>query len=84
MQLGFLREHIEQSNIEDKDKERIINALDTHNWQIGDYNAYRQVVYLEADNGYWLNNIPINLFPRETLIEEIIKLNKTIKQNLKQ
>ncbi len=82
MKLGFLRKHIiEQRNIDDKDKERIINALDKHEWQIGDYNAYCQVVYLESDKGYWLNNIGIELFPRETLIEEIIKLNKQLNKN---
>jgi len=79
MRLWFLREHIEKSFIDDKEK--ILKALTAQEWNIVDYVSFGNAVYLESDQGYWLNNINGELFPRETLIEEILKLNKQLNKN---
>lgn len=79
MTLWFLREHIEKSFIDNKEK--ILKALTTQNWNIVDYVPFRNAVYLKSDQGYWLSNINSELFPRETLIEEILNLNKQLNKN---
>lgn len=79
MTLWFLKEHIKKSFIDNKEK--ILKALTTQNWNIVDYISFRNAVYLKSDKGYWLSNINSELFPREILIEEILNLNKQLNKN---
>lgn len=77
MKLPFLYDHLRKSSIDHK--EEILEALVTHNWKItniGQYegvNANKPVIDLESDGGYWLNLIPLDLFSKEVLAEELIK-----------
>lgn len=77
MKLPFLYDHLRKSSIDHK--EEILKALVTHNWKItkiGQYpsvNANKPVVDLISDGGYWLNLIPLDLFSKEVLAEELIK-----------
>lgn len=78
MKLPFLYEEIRHSNIDEK--EQILEALVTHEWVIVEMNTFSEVnwnqpvVNLESDKGFWLSNIPLDLFPKEILAEELIKI----------
>lgn len=80
MKLPFLYGHLQKSSIDNKDQ--ILEALVTHNWKITAINTFpsvnheEPVIDLESDKGYWLSNIPIDLFSKEVLVEELIINNK--------
>ena len=82
MKLPFLYGHLQKSSIDNK--EQILEALVMHDWKITSIRSFSgvncgdPVVYLESDKGYWLNNIPLDLFSKTTLVEELITLNKNI------
>ena len=84
MKLAFLYEHLQKSSIDNK--EQILEALVTHNWKITAINIFPSVnhedpvIDLESDKGFWLSNIPLDLFSKEALVEELITLNKNNKQ----
>lgn len=84
MKLPFLYERLQKSSIDNK--EQILEALVTHNWKITDINTFSSVnhggpvVSLESDKGYWLSNIPLDLFSKTTLVEELISINKNNKK----
>ena len=75
MKLAFLYEHLQKSSIDNK--EQILEALVTHNWKITAINTFpsvnheEPVIDLESDKGYQLNNIPLDLFSKEVLVEEL-------------
>lgn len=77
MKLPFLYEEIKNSTIDEK--EQILEALVTHDWKIVSMNTFTSVnanhpvVDLESTEGFWLNNIPLDLFPKEVLAEELIR-----------
>ena len=83
MKLPFLYEHLQKSSIDNK--EQILEALVAHNWKITAINTFpsvnheEPVIDLESDKGFWLSNIPIDLFSKNVLVEELIALNKNIK-----
>lgn len=76
MKLPFLYDEIQKSSIDNK--EQILEALVTHNWKITAINTFPNVNYgksvidLESDGGYWLSNIPLDLFSKEVLVKELI------------
>ena len=78
MKLPFLYEHLQKSSIDNK--EQILEALVTHNWKITAIHSFSSVnhgdpvIDLKSDDGYWLNNIPLDLFSKITLVEELIAL----------
>ena len=84
MKLPFLYEHLQKSSIDNK--EQILEALVTHDWKITSINTFpsvnngEPVVNLESDKGYWLSNIPLDLFSKVVLVEELITINKNNKQ----
>lgn len=84
MKLPFLYEHLQKSSIDNK--EQILEALVTHNWKITAINTFSGVNYgdpvvdLESDKGYWLNLIPLDLFSKVVLVEELITINKNNKK----
>lgn len=79
MKLPFLYEHLQKSSIDNK--EQILESLVTHDWEIIAINTFLSVNYgdpvvdLESDEGYWLSNIPLDLFSKEALVEELINKN---------
>lgn len=79
MKLPFLYEHLQKSSIDNK--EQILEALVTHDWKITAINTFPSVnhedpvIDLESDKGFWLSNIPLDLFSKSTLVEELITLN---------
>lgn len=84
MKLPFLYEHLQKKSIDHK--EQILEALVTHNWKITDIRSFSSVnhgdpaIDLESDKGYWLSNIPLDLFSKTTLVEELISINKNDKK----
>lgn len=84
MKLPFLYERLQKSSIDNK--EQILEALVTHNWKITAINSFSSVnhgdpaIDLESDKGYWLSNIPLDLFSKTTLVEELISINKNNKK----
>ena len=84
MKLPFLYEHLQKSSIDNK--EQILEALVTQDWKIIAINIFSSVncgdpvVNLESDKGYWLSNIPLDLFSKVVLVEELITNNKNNKQ----
>lgn len=84
MKLPFLYERLQKSSIDHK--EQILEALVTHNWKITAINTFPSVnheepgVSLESDKGYWLSNIPLDLFSKTILVEELISINKNNKK----
>lgn len=80
MKLPFLYEHVQKSSIDYK--EQILEALVTHDWKITAINSFSNVncgssvIDLESDKGYWLSNVPIDLFSKEVLAEELITISK--------
>lgn len=84
MKLPFLYEHLQKSSIDNK--EQILEALTTHDWKITDISSYSgincgdPVINLESDKGYWLIHIPLDLFSKVVLAEELITINKNNKQ----
>ena len=84
MKIAFLYDHLQKRSIDNKDQ--ILEALVTHNWKITDINTFPSVnhedtvIDLESDKGFWLSNIPLNLFSKEVLVEELIALNKNNKK----
>ena len=83
MKLPFLYDEIQKSSIDNK--EQILEALVTHNWKISAINTFPSVnhedpvVDLESDKGFWLSNIPLDLFSKKVLVEELIAINKNNK-----
>lgn len=83
MKLPFLYEHLQKSSIDNK--ERILEALVIHNWKITAINTFPNVncgdpvIDLESDKGYWLSNIPLDLFSKTALVEELITISKNLK-----
>ena len=84
MKIAFLYDHLQKSSIDNKGL--ILEALVTHNWKITAINTFPSVnhedpvIDLESDKGFWLSNIPLDLFSKEVLVEELIALNKNNKQ----
>ena len=84
MKIAFLYEQKQKRSIDNKDQ--ILEALVTHNWKITAINIFPSVnhedpvIDLESNKGFWLNNIPLDLFSKEVLVEELIALNKNNKQ----
>lgn len=78
MKLPFLYEHLKKTFLDNK--EQILDALTTHDWTITSFgrfsgvNCGQTVVDLESNKGYWLSNVPLDLFPREVLVDEITTL----------
>lgn len=78
MKLPFLYEHLKKTFLDNK--EQILDALTTHDWTITSFGRFSEVncgqtvVDLESNKGYWLSKIPLDLFPREVLVDEIITL----------
>ena len=66
-------------------KEQILEALVTQDWKFTSVRSFSNVNYgypvvsLESDKGYWLSNIPLDLFSKTTLVEELITMNKNNK-----
>lgn len=83
MKLPFLYEYLQKSSIDNK--EQILEALVTQDWKFISVRSFSGVNYgdpivnLESDKGYWLSNIPLDLFSKTILAEELIALNKNIK-----
>ena len=83
MKLPFLYVDLQKSSIDSK--EQILEALVTNDWKITAINTFpnvnngNPVVDLESDKGYWLNLIPLDLFPKEVLVEELIAMGKNSK-----
>ena len=83
MKLPFLYEHLQKSSIDNK--EQILEALVTHNWKVTAINTFPSVnhedpvIDLESDKGFWLSKIPLDLFSKEVLVEELIAINKNNK-----
>ena len=79
MKLSFLYEHLQKSSIDNK--EQILEALVTQNWKITAINSFSginhgdPVINLESDKGYWLSDIPLDLFSKVVLVEELITNN---------
>ena len=84
MKLPFLYEHLQKSSIDNK--KQILEALTTHDWKITDISSFSSVncgdpiINLESDKGYWLIHIPLDLFSKAVLAEELITINKNNKQ----
>lgn len=85
MKLPFLYEHLQKSSIDNK--EQILEALVSHDWKITAINSFSginhgdPVVDLESDKGYWLSNIPLDLFSKVVLVEDLITINKNTINN---
>ena len=83
MKIAFLYDYLQKRSIDKKD--HILEALVTHNWKIIAINTFPSVnhedpvIDLESDKGFWLSNIPLDLFSKEVLVEELITLNKNNK-----
>ena len=79
MKLSFLYEYLQKSSIDNK--EQILEALVTQNWKITAINSFSginhgdPVINLESDKGYWLSDIPLDLFSKVVLVEELITNN---------
>ena len=84
MKLPFLYEYLQKSSIDNK--EQILKALVSQDWKITAINSFSgvnwgdPVVSLESDGGYWLNLIPLDLFSKVVLAEELITINNNNKK----
>ena len=76
MKLPFLYEHLKNKSLDNR--KELLESLTTHDWTIKAIHTFptvndgHSVVALDSNKGYWLNNIPLDLFSKECLVEEII------------